>query len=1083
MPKVSVIIPVYNVAPYLRQGLDSVVNQTLRDIEAVCVDDGSTDGSAAILAEYAARDARIRVISIPNSGTVVARKCAVAAAAGEWCLFLDPDDWIEADTCERMVSAATASGVDIVQCGFVLEESFPRSAAERDRSEMYFNRPAGTCRGEDLFEAVYLKRRLGWNLIGRMVRTEVCKAAFAAQAKARSIHETDVYATFHIIARAQRLEVVSDRLYHYRYGVGISTKRHMTLAEYKGTLGKFDAYDELDAFAAKGYAEGSTARRAAWAAGEMMARNSFMSLRRLEAATDRVAGFGMLCEKCGARRLAALLADAFGDPPYPLAMELDGLGVFRGRIVPPSVRKVGIYYFHLTMGGVQRMIVREIELLRARGVGVVLFVDEGAPVELEIPDGVSLVRLPPLMGTRPARPSARIGALCDALLRHRVDVFHSHQYLTNRMIWDILACKFVCGIPFYLHYHSMRTAAIWAQPALSTYVNEPTWLRACDGVFALGGMDASVLAAEGVRAFRLHNPPTDRAEAALAGPMPETSGRLVVWVGRLSPEKHPGDAIRIFGRLHRLDAGLRFALAGGGSPTAFADLKELARQEGIDDALEMPGSVDDLAPYYSRACALLQTSDYEGYSLVAVEALAGGVPVVCYSQPNSPVFADNEAVVQVAPRDMDAAARAVVSLLARTDLQTVRARGRESVRRLFDFDFAGTLFAVFAGGGTPAGLPDGATTAMYLDLQRRALADMHRRQKVRPESADGASLMAQLMKYRRKDGAWLRENADRIRRSAYFDKNWYLAANRDVAEKKIDPAIHYLAHGGYERRDPSPRFSSAEYLEMNPDVARAGMNPLFHFEKSGRDEGRVVVPSKCAGEHNAFRYDTAKVAFSVIMATYNRSHCICDAVDSLFAGRHANFELIVVDDGSTDGTVRLLENRYAGEIAAGRLVVVRSEHVGVCRARNIGLARARNEWVAYLDSDNTVRPGFLEVFAHAVVENPERRSFYASFWLRGAGRIVGRPFDWNRLLQRNFIDLGVYVHNIGLSRELGGFDETMTRLVDWEMILRHSQKFPPRFLGAVVMDYDDAKGADRLSTMIDRSKNLEYIQRRFGGGC
>lgn len=789
-----------------------------------------------------------------------------------------------------------------------------------------------------------------------------------------------------------------------------------------------------------------------------------------------------LRETCGPLRPAVQLAEAFGDSPCQLADELDGAGVLRGRVVPASVRTVGISCSCRAADAAQRVIEREVSELRTRGIGVVLFADEDAPVEMTVPDGVQLVRLPALAGAVPAGPSVRIGALCDALQRHGVDVFHSHRYLTDRMIWDILACKFVCGIPFYLHYHSARTAAIWAQPALPVFVNEPHWLRACDGVFAPSSMDASVLAAEGVRAFSLPDPPTGLTEAALAAPMPASSGRLVMWAGHLAVAEHPDDAVRIFGRLHSLDAGLRFALAGVGNATVLAELKALARQEGVADVLEFAESADDRAQYYSRAGALIQTADYANGSPVAAEALAHGVPVVSYSQPNSPVLADNGAVVQVPPRDVDAAAGAVVALFARTDLQTMRACGRESVRRLYSFDFAGTLLAVFSGGGTPAGLPDGAVTAMYLELQRRALADLHRRHRARLEGADSVSIMAQLMKYRRKDGVWLGENADVIRQSAYFDANWYLAANRDVAEKKVDPAIHYLAHGGYERRDPSPRFSSEEYLKMNPDVARTGMNPLFHFEKRGRSEGRTAVPSKCDGARNAFRYDTGKVAFSVIMPTYNRAHCIGEAVDSLFAGRHANFELIVVDDGSTDGTVDLLEKRYAAEIAAGRLVVVRIDHAGVCRARNVGLARARNKWIAYLDSDNTVRPEFLDTFAHAVMENPRRRSFYASFRLRAAGRIVGRPFDWEQLLLRNFIDLGVYVHHVGLVHDLGGFDESITRLEDWEMILRHSRQAPPRFLGSVVMDYDDAKGANRLSTTVDRGLNLDYIRRKFGGG-
>ena len=80
MPKVSVIIPVYNVEAYLRECLDSVINQTLRDMEIVCIDDGSTDGSAEILKEYAAKDRRIKVLTQANSGAGAARNAGLAVA-------------------------------------------------------------------------------------------------------------------------------------------------------------------------------------------------------------------------------------------------------------------------------------------------------------------------------------------------------------------------------------------------------------------------------------------------------------------------------------------------------------------------------------------------------------------------------------------------------------------------------------------------------------------------------------------------------------------------------------------------------------------------------------------------------------------------------------------------------------------------------------------------------------------------------------------------------------------------------------------------------------------------------------------
>lgn len=101
MVKVSVILPVYNVSLYLEQALDSVINQTLSDIEIICIDDDSTDGSYDILSEYAHRDSRIIVLKQDkNQGPGVARNRGLEYASGEYIMFLDPDDWLETDACE-----------------------------------------------------------------------------------------------------------------------------------------------------------------------------------------------------------------------------------------------------------------------------------------------------------------------------------------------------------------------------------------------------------------------------------------------------------------------------------------------------------------------------------------------------------------------------------------------------------------------------------------------------------------------------------------------------------------------------------------------------------------------------------------------------------------------------------------------------------------------------------------------------------------------------------------------------------------------------------------------------------------------
>jgi len=116
MPKVSVIIPVYNVEKYLKKCLDSVVHQTLSDIEIICVNDGSTDGSLSILQEYAKQDERIIVITQENKGGGAARNTGLGVAQGEFLYFLDSDDYVELTILEKMYNQSVQQNADICLC-------------------------------------------------------------------------------------------------------------------------------------------------------------------------------------------------------------------------------------------------------------------------------------------------------------------------------------------------------------------------------------------------------------------------------------------------------------------------------------------------------------------------------------------------------------------------------------------------------------------------------------------------------------------------------------------------------------------------------------------------------------------------------------------------------------------------------------------------------------------------------------------------------------------------------------------------------------------------------------------------------
>lgn len=118
-PKISIIVPVYKVEPYLRKCLDSIVNQTYQNLEIILVDDGSPDNCGAICDEYAAKDERIQVIHKENGGVSSARNAGLEAASGDWVGFVDSDDWVEPDMFAYLLESAQTYHADVAICGFL----------------------------------------------------------------------------------------------------------------------------------------------------------------------------------------------------------------------------------------------------------------------------------------------------------------------------------------------------------------------------------------------------------------------------------------------------------------------------------------------------------------------------------------------------------------------------------------------------------------------------------------------------------------------------------------------------------------------------------------------------------------------------------------------------------------------------------------------------------------------------------------------------------------------------------------------------------------------------------------------------
>ena len=233
-PILSVLIPVYNVEPYLKECLDSVVRQTMKELEIICVDDGSTDGSLTILEEYAKNDARFKVIhKEKNEGLLLARKTAVNAASGAYLLFVDSDDYIGPDLCAFAEKITREESADIIQFGAEVRDS-SQDAAKAAWLKNRLTPLPGELASEEILREAYVNRSYATTLWGKLYKSDLCKKAYASLPDVYCYAGEDIFTYFYLACYAQSYKGIPTRAYYtYRHGLGITNAEIMSLEKFK----------------------------------------------------------------------------------------------------------------------------------------------------------------------------------------------------------------------------------------------------------------------------------------------------------------------------------------------------------------------------------------------------------------------------------------------------------------------------------------------------------------------------------------------------------------------------------------------------------------------------------------------------------------------------------------------------------------------------------------------------------------------------------------------------------------------------------------------------------------------------------
>lgn len=380
------------------------------------------------------------------------------------------------------------------------------------------------------------------------------------------------------------------------------------------------------------------------------------------------------------------------------------------------------------------------------------------------------------------------------------------------------------------------------------------------------------------------------------------------------------------------------------------------------------------------------------------------------------------------------------------------------------------------------------------------------------------------VEYGKKEG---RDNGRHPKENQFFAAG-YLEMYPDVSKSGMDPWRHYVQHGRKEGRDngrhPSAQMFFPEgykynypscvyepygndlwrnYIKIGKAVQRNnGLKPLAPYfngayleRHPGGTEAQAwkdfILNFYISPQRNLNLYPAEtgirevlkrqNPCVAVIMPVYNRKNIVMNAITSVRNQTWAKWHLYVVDDFSDDGTFAYLKSA----ISDPRVILLKSETKGVCGARNTAIAHMANEeYVAYLDSDNTWNPEYLELMLCRMIETntlccygiQKRQKRKAD----GSIQIVGfrdDVFDIYKLRKHNFIDLNVFMHSASVFKEIGVFDQSLRRVVDWDFILRCAERHSFSRLPYVSCNYDDTEDESRITQKNSFTFNYGNIVR------
>lgn len=686
-PKLSVIIPVFNVEGYLVECLDSIVAQNYPNIEIIAIDDGSTDGSLSVLTEYAKQCPQLQVINQKNSGAGVARNKGVEIAKGKYVLFVDPDDVIELGALDELVGLAEEKSAEIVLFSIARYDSELKTEILKSSQPRRAVALPDVFSGKDIASNIYTIFSDGPSPCNKLILREfIVSNNLKFQALPRV---NDLCFSYSALALAQRITIINKAYYKYRTNRKGSSQNttdrdptpvcfaYLRLKEVLLQKGVFDKFSV--SFYKAFY------NSCAYTFRQMKSLITAKDLHNKLHSDKFSLITGAKLDRTAFESSNEYLAyTAFWQEEQPYMLMLSpkqrNLAVNMPNFLNDKKRRVlGIMCSSLRPGGIERAITHLVPIFEKNGYNIVLMTSAPeSPIEYPLPEGCVRV-----VTGRDTPDGSRYDCIKAVILKYEIKTVIAHEYYFLTVGKDIDAVH-SAGAKVVVHHHSVFSNMYLREGRERTLPQILKAYKKADAMITLSDIDAAFFNLVGCKAIKIVDP----VPKILPLSEKKSSGHTIIWVARFVEGKRPLDAIKIFELVYNQMPDARLIMLGDGEIGQVKSVKAyLDSNPQLRDVVSLKGHQENVFEYEKDADLFLTTTQFDGFSLSIVEAKAMGLPVVSYSMPYLETVKPGTGVVSVPQGDIVAAAEAIRRIFNDRDLsQRLSIESRASYDYFASFD-------------------------------------------------------------------------------------------------------------------------------------------------------------------------------------------------------------------------------------------------------------------------------------------------------------------------------------------------------------------------------------------------------------